>query len=297
MSRRRLGRGLASLIPDDVMEPVSSSSGSSVQKVPLSSIRANPEQPRTEFDAAALEELSRSIEEHGVLMPLLVAPSDDGFLLIAGERRLRASALAGLAEVPVVIHRGSTAPEIQLELALVENLQREDLNPIEEARGYERLQQDYGYTQQQIARKVGKERSTVANALRLLRHGDEVLGLVREGRLTTGHAKALLPMADHSGLRTVVAQVLRRGLSVRATEALVRAQTAGRRSAKKSERPDRAVEAVSNLLSRELSTGVELKPKGRGKGGAIVIAYYSDEELERLIKLLRTGAEGHTSGL
>ncbi len=297
MSRRRLGRGLASLIPDDVMESRPSSGSGSVQKVPLSSIRPNPEQPRTEFDATALEDLSRSIDEHGVLMPLLVGPTDEGYVLIAGERRLRASALAGLSEVPVVVHRGSMAPEVQLELALVENLQREDLDPIEEARGYERLQHDYGYTQEQVARKVGKERSTVANALRLLRHGDEILGLLREGRLSTGHAKALLPLASEASLRTVVAQVLRRELSVRATEALVRAQTSGRRSTKKSARADRAVEAVSNLLSRELSTGVELKTKGRGKGGSIVISYYSDDELERLIKLLRTGAEGHTSGL
>lgn len=295
MSRRRLGRGLAALIPDDVMDarPVQTEAH---RRVPLSSIHTNPEQPRTHFDAGALDELSRSIAEHGVLMPLLVMSTDAGYQLIAGERRLRAAGLAGLDEVPVVVHPGSPSPEVQLELALVENLQRQDLDPVESARGYRRLQLDYGYTQEQVAQKVAKDRSTVANSLRLLRLPASVLELISGGQLSTGHAKALMPLSDDDdALRNVVSQVLVKGLSVRATEQLVRARGVKRKS-KKAPRTDRAVRAVSDLLARELQTGVDLKPRSRGNGGSIVISYGSSDELERLIKLLRTGAESQTSG-
>ncbi len=260
-------------------------------RVPLSMVQPNPEQPRRSFDPAALAELADSIREHGVLSPLLVLRSErGGYQLIAGERRLRASGLAGLTEVPVLV-QGDMAPEVQLELALVENLQRQDLDPVEEARGYSRLQLDYGYTQERIAQRVGKERSTVANLLRLLRLPDRVLELVSSGRLSTGHAKALLPLEDDHTLAAVVSQVLSRELSVRATEQLVRSQTSARRASAKARPSDRAVKAVSDLLTRELQTGVDLKPRARGEGGKIVIEYYSGEELERLIKVLRSGVE------
>jgi len=290
MSRRRLGRGLAALIPDDVMDARPARS-TGMQKVPLTQIGTNPEQPRSHFDSRALEDLASSIREHGVLSPLIVMPNDQGYQLIAGERRLRAAALAGLDEVPVVVHEGGMAPEVQLELALVENLQREDLDPIEAARGYARLQLDFGYTQEQIAARVGKERSTIANQLRLLRLPDKVLKLVREGRLSTGHAKALLPIEDQATQRSIVAQVLTRGLSVRATEQLVRSRLAVQRRGVGAKGASGAVKAVSGLLARELQTGVEVKPRARGEGGKIVISYYSAEELERLIKILRGGVE------
>ncbi len=291
MSRRRLGRGLAALIPDDLMD-ARSSRPTGMQTVPLTQIGANPEQPRTHFDSRGLQDLASSIREHGVLSPLIVMPNEQGgYQLIAGERRLRAASLAGLDEVPVLVHEGAMAPEVQLELALVENLQREDLDPIEAARGYARLQLDFGYTQEQIAARVGKERSTIANQLRLLRLPDRVLKLVREGRLSTGHAKALLPIEDQTTQRSIVAQVLARGLSVRATEQLVRSRLAIKRRAVGAKGAGSAVKAVSGLLARELQTGVEVKPRARGEGGKIVISYYSGEELERLIKILRSGVE------
>lgn len=293
MSRRpSLGRGLAALIPDDVLDSAPQKApGNKVLELPLGEITPNPEQPRSHFDEQRLKELAASISEHGVLQPLLVrSQPGGGYILIAGERRLRAAGLAGLESVPAVLREGADHGDVQLELALVENLQRQDLDPVESARGYHRLQQDYGYTQEQIALKVGKERATVANALRLLRLPDKILNLVREGRLSAGHAKALLPVADDNEvLRSIVAQVLAKDLSVRATEALVRGRRKVKRDAVKSKRHDKALRYVSDILSRSLSTQVDIKPKGRGEGGRILIDYSSAEELERLIEVLRSG--------
>ncbi|MED5370750.1 MAG: ParB/RepB/Spo0J family partition protein [Myxococcota bacterium] len=293
MSRRpSLGRGLAALIPDDVLDSAPQKApGNKVLELPLGEITPNPEQPRSHFDEQRLKELAASISEHGVLQPLLVrSQPGGGYILIAGERRLRAAGLAGLESVPALLREGADHGDVQLELALVENLQRQDLDPVESARGYHRLQQDYGYTQEQIALKVGKERATVANALRLLRLPDKILNLVREGRLSAGHAKALLPVADDNEvLRSIVAQVLAKDLSVRATEALVRGRRKVKRDAVKSKRHDKALRYVSDILSRSLSTQVDIKPKGRGEGGRILIDYSSAEELERLIEVLRSG--------
>lgn len=285
------GRGLAALIPDDVMEssapePQTAGERGSL-RVPLDTIQPNPEQPRADFDATALEELASSLREHGVLSPLVVRPrAGGGYVLIAGERRLRAAALAGLSEVPVVV-RDAATPELQLELALVENLQREDLNPIEAARGFARLQQDFGYTQEHIARKVGKDRATVANALRLLKLPESVLKLVQDGRLSAAHARALLPLEDEAALREVLSQILSRDLSVRAVEALVRARLSQPRRAGRPSRQSPAMRYATELLTKTLNTGVHIQPKARGDGGSIVIDYYSNDDLERLIKHIR----------
>lgn len=282
-----LGRGLAALIPDDVVQAASAPRGAQIVSVPLDAIQRNPEQPRTRFDGELLEELASSIRNHGVLSPLLVRPiRSGGYALIAGERRLRAAALAGLSEVPVLVRSDADSAQVQLELALVENLQRDDLDPVEAARGYSRLVDDFGLTQEDVARKVGKDRATVANALRLLRLPEHVLQLVQDGKLSAGHARALISVEDTAALREIVARVLAEDLSVRATEKLVALRAAPRSKARKSE-PDRALRHLTERLSRRFSTAVEIKPKARGKGGRISIDYYSPEDLERILALLQ----------
>ena len=195
--------------------------------------------------------------------------------------------MAGLREVPVVVRAGAEGAAEQLELALVENLQRQDLSPIESARGYRRLSDEYGYTQDQIARKVGKNRATIANGMRLLKLPRRVLDLVDECRLSAGHAKALLPIA-HDGeiLNQIVTDILVKELSVCATENLVRSQARKKRVGSKSKREDSGVHYANDLLTRALQTPVSIKNRNKG-GGRIVIDYYSDEELERLITQLR----------
>ncbi|MCB9743722.1 MAG: ParB/RepB/Spo0J family partition protein [Alphaproteobacteria bacterium] len=295
MKPRSLGRGLAALIPDDVMSSAPDAGDARkgrVLQVPLDELKPNPEQPRRHFAPEALQELAESIRTHGILSPIIVRPErGGGYVLIAGERRLRAAGLAGLTEVPALVRDDAEHAEVQLELALVENLQREDLDAVEAARGYERLQQDYGYTQEEIARKVGKERATIANALRLLRLPDNVLRLVQEGRLSAGHAKALVPVEDPAVMREIVSQILARDLSVRATERLVKSRREVKRQVATRSELAPAFRHLSQELSRRMSTAVEIKPKARGKGGRVVIDYYSAEDLERIIGFLREGTD------
>jgi len=289
MSRtpRGLGRGLASLIPDSALDvDVLPPERNALRMVPLDEIRPNPEQPRQVFDASDLENLAESIRVHGVLSPLVVRRSEGRYILIAGERRLRASGLAGLEEVPVVV-RDADDPSQQLEVALVENLQRSDLDPIESARGFQRLIDEYGYTQDQVARAVSKDRSTIANLVRLLRLPDFVLDTLREGRISAGHARALLPLTDEDELRRTLSKVLAHGLSVRATERLVSELVKVPSVVKTHQRRqrERTMEYAVKLLQESLHTSVDIKPKK--KGGTIVIDYADAEDLERLIGILR----------
>jgi ParB family chromosome partitioning protein len=251
--------------------------------VPLDQIRANPEQPRLRFNAHELESLASSIAENGVITPLLVRSDDSGgYILIAGERRLRASGLAGLDEVPVWVHDKVTSRQ-QLVLALVENIQREDLDPLEMAIAYQRLIEEFGLTQAQVARRVGKDRTTVANAVRLLKLPDYVAAELRSGVISAGHAKALLSLADDSRMRKAVAEVINKGLSVRATERLVQNLLRPRRSR------GQAIPAYRHamaLLTSTLGTKVRIEPKSRGPRGRIVIDYYSQEDLTRLVDWL-----------
>jgi ParB family chromosome partitioning protein len=215
-----------------------------------------------------------------------VRRSEGRYILIAGERRLRASGLAGLEEVPVVV-READDPSNQLEVALVENLQRADLDPIEAARGFQRLIDEYGYTQEQVATAVSKDRSTVANLVRLLRLPEFVIDTLREGRISAGHARALLPLTDEDELRRVLSKVLAHGLNVRATERLVADLVKVPSVVKTHQRRqrDRTLDYATKLLQESLHTSVNIKPKK--KGGSIVIDYADAEDLERLIGLLR----------
>lgn len=285
---RGLGRGLASLIPDSALDGSDGgpTDASALRMVPLDEIRPNPEQPREVFDADELEGLAGSIRTHGVLTPLVVRRHEGRYVLIAGERRLRASALAGLEQVPVIVREADTA-HVQLELALVENLQRSDLDPVEAARGFDRLMREYGYTQEQVAQKVGKDRSTVANAVRLLKLPEMVLTALREGKISAGHARALLPLEDLDELRQLLARIIAQQLSVRATERLV-AQMVEVQTVRAADRRNRqrTMEYATKLLEDSLHTSVEIRPRKNGSG-RIVIDYADAEDLERLISTLR----------
>ncbi|MCB9680683.1 MAG: ParB/RepB/Spo0J family partition protein [Alphaproteobacteria bacterium] len=291
MSRpARLGRGLASLIPDSALAGTDAPAPQAgLRHVPLDEIVPNPEQPRHVFDPAELEALSDSIRVHGILSPLVVRRSEGRYILIAGERRLRAAALAGLSDVPVVV-RDALTPREQLELALVENLQRSDLDPVESARGYERLSKEFGLKQDEIATRVGKDRSTVANAMRLLKLPAFALDALRDGRISAGHARTLIPLADApDDLRRVLAQVIAKSLNVRATERLVNQLISTPKPMRnvERERREQTFDYATKVLCEALHTQVAIKPRRNG-GGTIVVSYGDAEELERLISHIRS---------
>ena len=283
MGRRRgLGRGLDALIPETPMQP------SGLREASLDDISPNPLQPRSHFDEAELQELAASIREVGLIQPLIVQalPVEAGqpqrYQLITGERRWRASRLAGLARVSVVVT--DVTPQEMLELALVENIQRSDLNPIEEATAYQQLADEFGLTQEKIADRVGRSRASVANTMRLLRLPDEITAGLLSGEISEGHARALLMLEDGDEQTLTYGSVVRRGLSVRQTEELVRRlQSPGERTARQ---PRRSVEteALERRLREALGTKVELY-RSR-KGGRVVVHFYSEEELQALLDLL-----------
>lgn len=283
---KALGRGLASLIPDSALDVGASAPRSALRQVPLDEIRPNPEQPREVFDREALEQLADSVRRHGLLTPLVVRKHEGHYVIIAGERRFRAAGLAGLTEVPVVVRDAPDAAD-QLELALVENLQRTDLDAVEEGRGYQRLMSEYGYTQEEVAQRVGKQRSTVANAIRLLRLPEFALLALRDGRISAGHARALLALEDEELQRRVLGRILAQQLSVRATERIVAEHNRQPVTARERDgAARRTLDYATRLLREALHASVEIKPRTRG-GGRIVIDYADAEDLERLITKLR----------
>ncbi len=248
-----------------------------------SDIVPNPHQPRLRFDEEKLRELADSIREHGVLQPLIVSPLPNGkYELIAGERRLQASRLAGLSEVPVVVRE--TKGDLQkLELAIIENIQRHDLNPIEEAKAYARLTDEFDMTQEEVSRKMGKSRSAVANMLRLLILPVEIQRAVAEGKISEGHAKALLAVENPEKRRALFELVMKSGLTVRDTERRAR-ETSARPQARRASSLPQWLAEKAEKLSSVLGTKVAVKPVG--KGGKIVVEYYSDEELDQIVSRL-----------
>ena len=279
-----LGRGLAALIPQR------SETRASAADLPIASIRPNPDQPRRRFSDAEMTTLTASIREHGVLQPVLVTETLDGYQLIAGERRVRAALAAGLDRIPAVVRHLDDRE--RLELALIENLQREDLDPIESAHGFRRLIDDFGLTHEAIAERVGRARSTVANTLRLLDLAPVVQAAIADGSISEGHGRALGGLSpehqDH-----VLGAVIEQELSVRQTEELVRRLREPKPSSN-GEQPEEAraadtdLERIEEDLRRSLGTKVSLARSRRG--GRIVIEYYSDEELGRLYDRLTGGA-------
>ena len=280
--RKALGRGLNALLGTPDLET------DQLREIDTDRIIPNSHQPRKNFDEDALNELANSIREHGIVQPIVVRPLEDGFFqLIAGERRWRASQRAGLARLPAVVR--DAAEDSALELALIENLQREDLNPMEEAQAYERLITDFGLTQEEVARRVGKNRATIANMLRLLRLPPEVQQWLRENRLTTGHAKALLSLSDLDAILDSAKKIIQGNYSVRQAETLVaryanssvKDDPAGGRGA-----VDPNVKAAIHALEQALGTKVTVQESG-GKG-KIELHFFSFEEMNRLYEgLLR----------
>ncbi|MFL6233237.1 MAG: ParB/RepB/Spo0J family partition protein [Thermoanaerobaculia bacterium] len=280
--KRGLGRGLDALIEKAEPKP-----DEPVRTLPVASLHPNRFQPRTYFDEAAIEDLVASVRAQGIIQPLVVTPEGEGYAIIAGERRWRAARKAGLEAVPVVVRQVADDREL-LELALVENLQRSDLNPIEEAEAYAALQEKFGLSQEEVATRVGKARTTVTNALRLLRLPDEVLDLLREGRLTAGQARPLLAIEDPEEQIRLADRAVRDGLSARDLERL--AAEPQPRETPQPKKPDRPVEvhtaAAEERLTRRLQTRVEIKRQGKGGRGQLRIHFHSEEELMRLFDVL-----------
>ena len=279
--KRGLGRGLESLIP------ILASTDDSIAEVPLASIKPNPRQPRTHFDAAELEELAASIREHGVLQPVVLtrALDGEGYYLIAGHRRWQAAKLAGRTKIAAVVR---TAPDDRglLELALIENVQRSNLNALETAAAYQTLADDFGLSHEEIAKRVGKRRTTVSNTLRLMRLAAPLQAALTRGFISEGHARALLGLPEADAQSAALATIVKRELSVRQTEELVRKLQGEKQPAKRRTKQSPSVAELENRVREKLGTKVALRRGRKGKG-SLIIYFYSDEELEALIKHLR----------
>jgi len=304
MAKPALGRGLGALLGGVPAKPAplpaanfdtTPAPGSAiVRQVPLDQVRPCPLQPRKDFNAEALAELAESIRQQGIIQPLVVRESGNHLELIAGERRWRAAGLAGLKEVPVIVRAADDRSA--LELALIENLQRENLNPLEEALGYSELIEKFDLRQEDVAAKVGKSRAVVANALRLLKLDRHLQDYLRDGRLSVGHAKVILGLASHAQQKLAADRALKENLSVRQTEELVarlqdQKASAGSENAKAAPgRPlDPHVGNVENRLRERLGTKVQLRYR-QGKG-LLEIRFFSDEELERILEILGVKVE------
>ncbi len=289
-----LGRGLASLIPRPLPTVPSSpvmdrrddgSSENTIAQIDIDRIDHNPYQPRAEFDPAALDDLRRSIEEKGIIQPITVRRVENGYQLITGERRIRAARQAGLTQIPAYIIRVRSDEEM-LELALIENLQREHLNPIEIAISYKRLIEECSVTQEQVSQRIGKDRTTITNFLRLLKLPQAIQKAVRQGQLSTGHARALIAIEDGNLQMEIFQKVLDKELSVRDVERLVRAKSnrRARRDRVASISTSSSLSSVEEKLRQLLGTKVQVKLLQDGRG-EIVIEYYSADDLDRLVDL------------
>ncbi len=269
-----LGKGLESLLPDKTQEIIN---------IDITRIIPGDQQPRKVFKDTALQELAASIKERGVLQPIIVSRTGDGtFRLIAGERRWRATALAGLKKIPAIVKDVASADS--LEIALIENIQREDLNPVETAEAFHRLMKDFNLTQEELSAKVGKDRATVANYLRLLKLPDEIKKFVNDGSLSMGHARAILSIEGKPNQLEAARRIIHKGLSVRETETLAKKWSTGAKKKTAHRKKDPQIESLQEKLIRSLGTKVRIHHKG--KKGKIEIEYYSLDELDRLLDIL-----------
>lgn len=297
MEKRGLGRGLSALMADvsATSQPVPDSPRVPDRAIPIESVAPNPDQPRRHFKDEDLTDLAASIREKGILQPLIVRPSprgEPGYQIVAGERRWRAAQIAQLHEVPVIIRDYSDAE--MLEIAIIENVQRADLNPIEEAMGYRQLMDKFGHTQERLGEALGKSRSYIANLLRLLQLPDDVMALVQEGKLTAGHARALITSSQAS---TLAEQVVAKGLSVRETEKL--AKSPDKPAQPKSDaqpwaQKDADTRALENDLTTTLGMRVNIDHKPGASAGKVTISYRSLDDLDTLCRLLSLSAEDAT---
>jgi ParB family chromosome partitioning protein len=277
--RNALGKGLSALIPSAAAED---NSNEQFFHCPIELIEPNPYQPRQEFSAPELEEMVLSVREKGIITPLLVTRTESGYQLIAGERRWRAAQKAGLDRVPVVVREAT--PTESLELALIENIHRKDLNPIEEALAYNRLLEDTGLTQELIAKRLGKDRSTITNILRLLKLPSLVQKDIIDGRLSMGHARVLAGIKTPNDVKKLRDVTISKELSVRKLEALAKKINSPPSAKKRKKDDDDYMESLAHNLKRTLGTKVDITKKG--KEGRIIIYFFSDDELERLLERL-----------
>lgn len=284
MARQALGKGLGALIPGNLQDLDPATAGGS-KELPIAEIRNNPYQPRVNFKPEELKALADSIREQGVLQPILVVKGKaGGYELVSGERRLRAAQLLGWQRIPAVV-KASATPQEMAEWAIIENVQRDDLSPLEEARAYKRLVDEFALTQEEVAKKVGRQRSTIANSMRLLNLPADIQGLLEKGELQMGHARALLGIESGDAQKAIGGRAAREGWSVRAVEQAAQARGGGSKPRKGAKRAANVeLGALEEKLRRKLGTKVKLLPAA--KGGRIEIHYYSAEELERLIDLL-----------
>ncbi|TFG84742.1 MAG: ParB/RepB/Spo0J family partition protein [Spirochaetales bacterium] len=299
MAKAGLGRGLGALLPESAFEETDAGNrepgSEGVRSVPLGRITPSPDQPRKRFDDESLGELADSIRRHGVIQPLIVESTDDGsYRIVAGERRWRAAALAGLKDIPVIVRE--LGLEKRLEVALVENVQREDLNPVDEAEAYRQLMEMTGLTQDQVAERVGKSRPAVANSLRLLNLPSAAMEAVRSGMASAGHARAILSIVNPMHRDLLLRRVLKEGISVREAEAAAADLNKGIKSgAKPAERksPPRLLDPDLAILEQDLigRLGTKVAIKGNSQKGTIVIDYFSMNDLERLYSLMTGNAD------
>jgi ParB family chromosome partitioning protein len=275
--KKALGKGIQAFIPEEygILKQ------ETYAELDIGLLKPNPAQPRMRFDDAAIEELSRSIKEAGIIQPILVVPDGEAYKILIGERRWRAAKRAGLSKVPVLIR--SVPERNQLEVSLIENLQREQLNPLEVALAYSRLVEGLGYTQEQVAEKVGKDRASVANFLRILKLPEEIQEDLQAGTITMGHAKAILSFAEPEAQIALARKIIKKGLSVREAEEI--AGGLRKKPARKKPRPDPNLDAVQEDLVRAL--GAKVAVAGNPKRGVIKLFYFSLEELNRLYELLK----------
>jgi len=287
MARQVLGRGLSALLGEETTK----SSGEELLELDLDLIETNSEQPRTRFTEENLEELTQSIRANGIVQPIIVRRKGSRYQIVAGERRWRAAQRAGLQKVPAVVK--DVSDEKLLELALIENIQRHDLNPIEEARAYKNLINTVGLTQEMVAERVGKNRTVITTSLRLLKLPDEVQKLIEEEKISAGHGRALLMIDDSETQKRVARTVMEMALSVRETEKSVKRlsrgepQTTGNKVV--TSKNDANVKAAETKLRRYLGTNVQIIPDGKGTGGKIEIEYYGEIDLDRIFNSILKG--------
>ncbi|NOT48962.1 MAG: ParB/RepB/Spo0J family partition protein [Acidobacteria bacterium] len=282
MARQPLGRGLSALLGDETPKD------SSIQELGIDQIEPNSEQPRSRFEETALDELAVSIKANGIVQPIVVRKNGGGYQIVAGERRWRAAQRAGLRRVPVVVRE--VADEKLLEIALIENIQRQELNPVEEARAFRKLIDSIGLTQEMVSTRIGKSRTMITTSLRLLKLPDEILDLIEHEKITAGHARALLMTEDAAAQRRVAKTIVAMSLSVRETERMIRKESkqslqAVNKTRVKSARDANLISAETKLR-RKLGTNVNIIPSRTGVGGKVEIEYYSMDDLDRVYQTI-----------
>lgn len=283
--KKGLGKGLSALIPDEDLSGAFAETLTDVKRVPIGRVKANVNQPRKDFDQEKIRMLASSISEHGIIQPLVVVKDGADYMIVAGERRYRAAIMAGLNELPVII-KDYTGRQIE-EISLIENIQREDLNELEKAEAYNTLKQEYGFTQDQIAKRLGTSRTGVANTLRILSLSENAKKAIVDGKITAGHARAILSVKEESR-DDFLERIIEEGLTVRQAEDFSKEYEKSRPKRKKKEEEKKDDPYIKDLEERlSLRLGTRVFVRDRGKKGRIVVEYYSNEELERILDILK----------